>query len=190
MDIKKQTDQRKVLAYGMLILLGITFFSSISTIYLAYQNGKLVDEITANEKIIIEPMITNEKGYSFYGKRGDARYLRAIALSALSLRLDVSAQNVEQSHEILISMVSNELRPKLIEALSKEKKSLTIDNGSSAFYIKDLKVSPSNGIVDVVGDLEFYYGIKRIQPIKKHYQLRIEIRNSKLEITDFVELAE
>lgn len=190
MDIKKQKDQRKVLAYAIIILLMITFFSSLVSLYLAYQNNKLFDDLRNNKQIIIRPMVDHENEYSFYGSRGDANYLRSMALSFLGLRLNVSAQNIEQSHEILLSYVSDELRPKLVEALAKEKKSMKIDNGASAFYIRDLKVSTSTGIVDVVGDLEFYYGIKRIQPIKKHYQLRIEMRNSKLKLTDFVEIIE
>lgn len=190
MDIKKQQDQRKVLASAMIILLVITFFSSLVSIYLVYQNSKLFDDLRNNKQTIVRPLVDLENGYSFYGVRGDARYLRAMALSFLVLRLNVSAQNIETSHDILLSYTSDELRPKLIEALSKEKKSLRIDNGASIFYVRDLKVSPTNGIVDVVGDLEFYYGIKKIQPIKKHYQLRIEMRNSQLKLTDFVEIPE
>ena len=190
MDIKKQTDQKKVLAYTVFFSLIITGCSSLSSIYLAYQNKRLTEQLLNNKQTIISPMVNSEKEFSFYGDRGDARYLRSMAISFLSLRLNVSAQNIEQSHEILLGYASDDLRAKLMEVLSREKKSLTIDNGVSAFYVKEIKVNPNTGLVDVVGNLEFYYGIKKIEPIRKHYQLRIEIRNSQLKLTNFVEIHE
>lgn len=190
MDIKKQRDERKTLAFALLGLFGLTFASVLLTILMFFRNVSLEEQIQKNEKIIIQPMVNSEQGFSFYGERGDARYLRLMALSFLSLRLDVSAQNVEQSHEILLSYSSEEFRAKLIEALSKEKKSLTVDNGASAFYVKDLRVSPSNGIVDVKGELKFSYGIRTIPTVQKHYQLKIDTRNGKLRLTDFVEISE
>jgi len=188
MDIKKQSDQKKVLAYTVVFCLVITFCSSLSSIYLIYQNKELTKQLLDNKQTIISPMVNLEKEFSFYGDRGDARYLRSMAISFLSLRLNVSAQNVEQSHEILLSYSSDDLRAKLIEVLSKEKKSLMVDNGASAFYVKEMKVNPNSGLIDVVGDVEFYYGIKKIEPIRKHYQLKIEMRNSQLKLTNFVEI--
>lgn len=190
MIIGNEIAQKKILAYTVLFSLVITGCSALSSIYLAYQNKHLTEQLLNNKQTIIAPMVNSEKEYSFYGDRGDARYLRSMALSFLALRLDVSSQNVEQSHELLLSYASDDLRPKLLDVLSREKKSLTIDNGASAFYVKDMKVNPNNGLVDVVGNLEFYYGIKKISPIKKHYQIRIDMRNSQLKLTSFVEIHE
>lgn len=190
MDIKQQRDQRKSLAVGMLVLIVITVLSLVLAILLFFQNNKLKNELIDNKQVIIRPMVNMEQDFSFYGDRGDARYLRSMALSFVALRVNVSSQTVENSHEILVSYASEEFRPKLIEALSKEKKVLSVDNGASTFYVKNIQVSPSNGIVDVKGELKFYYGIKSINPINKHYRLRIDTRNSKVELSDFVELQE
>lgn len=188
MDIKQQKDQRRTLAVGVLIILLLLILSLVATITLVIQNQQLTRELIDNKQTIISPMVNVDKGFSFIGERGDARYLRAIGLSMANLRFNVSSQNVEQSHEILIGYASEEFRPKLIEVLSREKKVLNADNGASTFYPKRVQVSTSEGIIDLVGELKFYYGIRDIEPIKKHYRLRIETRNSRLEITDFVEL--
>ena len=111
-----------------------------------------------------------------------------MGLSFISLRLDVNSQTVENSHEILLSYASNELREKLIPILSQEKRSLSVDNGSSVFYPKAIKVSPSNGIVDVKGELVFSYGIRKTPSVNKHYQLRIDMEKGLLKLTGFSEI--
>ena len=142
-----------------------------------------------NRQIIITPMINNtNQEYGFKGERGGSDYLRLMGLSFISLRLDVNSQTVENSHEILLSYASNELREKLIPILSQEKRSLSVDNGSSVFYPKAIKVSPSNGIVDVKGELVFSYGIRKTPSVNKHYQLRIDMEKGLLKLTGFSEI--
>lgn len=187
-NVKKKTE--RTLAITIVILVVITLSSSLLSHRLYSDNKKLRQEKEESKQVIITPMVNNASGqeYSFYGERGDSRYLRLMALSFISLRLDVNAQNVEHSHEILLSYTSNELREKLIPVLSQEKKSLSVDNGAATFYTRSIKVSPSNGIVDIKGALEFSYGIRKTPPVNKHYRLRIETINSKLSLTDFVEI--
>lgn len=189
MDINRKKSNERALTITIVILISITVLSLISTIFLIYDNSRLRAENKDNKQIIIAPMVNNlDKTYSFYGERGDANYLRLIGLSFLSLRLDVNAQTIEQSHEILLNHVSNELREKLIPVLAQEKKSINIDNGSSVFYIKKLQVSPSNGIIDAQGELVFSYGIRKTSPVAKHYRLRLDSKNGKPVLTDFTEI--
>lgn len=189
MDINRKKSNERALAIAIMVLIVITVLSITSTIILAIDNGKLRNEVKDNKQTIIAPMINNlGQTYSFYGERGDANYLRLIGLSFLSLRLDVNAQTIEQSHEVLLNHVSNELREKIIPVLAQEKKSINVDNGSSVFYIKKLQVSPSNGIIDAQGDLVFSYGIRKTPPVAKHYRLRVEAQNGKPVLTDFTEI--
>ncbi|EQA15443.1 TraE/TraK family type IV conjugative transfer system protein [Glaesserella parasuis] len=190
MDINRKKSNERALTIAIVILLSITILSLISTIFLLYDNAKLRAENKDNKQTIIAPMVNNllDNTYSFYGERGDANYLRLMGLSFLSLRLDVNAQIVEQSHEILLNHVSNELREKIIPVLAQEKKSINVDNGSSVFYVKKLQVSPNNGIIDAQGDLVFSYGIRKTSPVTKHYRLRIDSRNGKPVLTDFTEI--
>lgn len=190
MEFNKKSNRERTLSIAILILVGIAGSSSLLSHRLYSDNKALRQEVSDNKQIIITPMINNgsPEGYSFIGERGDSRYLRLMALSFLALRLDVTAQTVEQSHEILLSHLSQDLREKMIPILSQEKKSISVDNGSSVFYPKKILVSPSNGIVDIKGELVFSYGFRKTPSISKHYQLRIETRSSKLELTDFKEI--
>ena len=63
MDIKKQTDQKKVLAYTVFFSLIITGCSSLSSIYLAYQNKQLTEQLLNNKQTIISPMVNSEKEF-------------------------------------------------------------------------------------------------------------------------------
>lgn len=188
MDINLKKSYERTLAVTVIVLVFMTILS-IGFNYKLYSDYRAVlSQLVNNKQTIVEPMITDGKGFSFIGERGDARYLRLMAMSFVALRLDVTAQTVEHSHEILISYLGENLREKLIPVLSQEKQRLKINNGSSVFYLKQIKVSPSNGIVDIRGLLEYSYGINPVEPIEKHYQLRMETRNGRLELTDFVEL--
>ncbi|TNH04039.1 hypothetical protein FHQ26_00610 [Testudinibacter sp. TR-2022] len=188
MDIKIKKSHEKTLVITMIILVVIVILSLGLAHRLYSDNRDLTSYIVNNKQTIIKPMVSADKEYSFIGERGDARYLRLMALSFLSLRLDVNAQNIESSHEVLISYLSSELREKLIPVLSQEKTRVKVNNGNSTFFLRNIKVSPSNGIVDIEGDLSFFYGIKEIPLIPKHYRLKIETRNNQLLLTDFVEM--
>ncbi|PHM59552.1 TraE/TraK family type IV conjugative transfer system protein [Xenorhabdus ishibashii] len=188
MDINLKKSYERTLAISAIVLVFMTILS-LGFNYKLYSDYRvLVSQLVSNKQIIIKPMVNDDEGFSFKGKRGDARYLRLMGLSFIGLRLDVSTQTVEQSHEILTGYLDEGLREKLIPVLSQEKQRLKINNGSSVFYPKEMKVSPSNGIFDITGDLVFYYGIERSDPVPKHYQLRMETLNGNFKLVDFVEL--
>lgn len=177
------------LAIAVLVMTFIAASMSLLAHRLYSANQELVQTALENKQIIITPMINNgNQEYSFKGERGNSDYLRLMGLSFVSLRLDVNAQNVEQSHEILLSYTTNELREQLIPILSQEKRSLSVDNGSSVFYPKTIRVSPSNGIVDIKGELVFSYGIRKTPPVDKHFQVRIEMEKGLLKLSGFSEI--
>ena len=177
------------LAITVLVMTFIAASMSLLAHRLYSANQELVQTALENKQIIITPMINNgNQEYSFKGERGNSDYLRLMGLSFISLRLDVNAQNVEQSHEILLSYTTNELREQLIPILSQEKRSLSVDNGSSVFYPKTIRVSPTNGIVDVQGELVFSYGIRKTPPVDKHFQIRILMEKGLLKLSGFTEI--
>lgn len=177
------------LAIAVLVMTFIAASMSLLAHRLYSANQELVQTALENKQIIITPMINNgNQEYSFKGERGNSDYLRLMGLSFVSLRLDVNAQNVEQSHEILLSYTTNELREQLIPILSQEKRSLSVDNGSSVFYPKTIRVSPTNGIVDVQGELVFSYGIRKTPPVDKHFQIRILMEKGLLKLSGFTEI--
>lgn len=189
MDINRKKDLNRSLSIAVIIMTGIALLTSLLAHRLFWTNQELVKLALDNKQIIITPMINNtNQEYGFKGERGNSDYLRLMGLSFLSLRLDVNSQTVENSHEILLNYSSNELREKLTPILSQEKRSLSVDSGASVFYPKSIKVSPSNGIVDVQGELVFSYGIRKTPSVSKHYQLRIEVDKGLLKLTGFSEI--
>lgn len=189
MDINRKKDLNRSLSIVVIIMTGIALLTSLLAHRLFWTNQELVKLALDNKQIIVTPMINNtNQEYGFKGERGNSDYLRLMGLSFLSLRLDVNSQTVENSHEILLNYSSNELREKLTPILSQEKRSLSVDSGASVFYPKSIKVSPSNGIVDVQGELVFSYGIRKTPSVSKHYQLRIEVDKGLLKLTGFSEI--
>ena len=189
MDINRKKDLNRSLSIAVIIMTGIALLTSLLAHRLFWTNQELVKLALDNKQIIITPMINNtNQEYGFKGERGNSDYLRLMGLSFLSLRLDVNSQTVENSHEILLNYSSNELREKLTPILSQEKRSLSVDSGASVFYPKSIKVSPSNGIVDVQGELVFSYDIRKTPSVSKHYQLRIEVDKGLLKLTGFSEI--
>ena len=189
MNFNRIKELNRSLGIAVLIMTVIAASTSLLAHRLYSTNKELVQNAIENRQIIITPMINNtNQGYGFKGERGGSDYLRLMGLSFASLRLDVNSQTVENSHEILLSYASNELREKLIPILSQEKRSLSVDNGSSVFYPKAIKVSPSNGIVDVKGELVFSYGIRKTPSVNKHYQIRIDMDKGLLKLTGFSEI--
>jgi conjugal transfer pilus assembly protein traE len=189
MNFNRIKELNRSLGIAVLIMTVIAASTSLLAHRLYSTNKELVQNAIENRQIIITPMINNtNQEYGFKGERGGSDYLRLMGLSFASLRLDVNSQTVENSHEILLSYASNELREKLIPILSQEKRSLSVDNGSSVFYPKAIKVSPSNGIVDVKGELVFSYGIRKTPSVNKHYQIRIDMDKGLLKLTGFSEI--
>lgn len=189
MNFNRIKELNRSLGIAVLIMTVIATSTSLLAHRLYSTNKELVQNAIENRQIIITPMINNtNQEYGFKGERGGSDYLRLMGLSFASLRLDVNSQTVENSHEILLSYASNELREKLIPILSQEKRSLSVDNGSSVFYPKAIKVSPSNGIVDVKGELVFSYGIRKTPSVNKHYQIRIDMDKGLLKLTGFSEI--
>ncbi|MBF1199177.1 MAG: hypothetical protein HXM22_01330 [Haemophilus parainfluenzae] len=189
MNFSRIKEINRSLGIALLIMTFIAASMSLLAHRLFSTNQELVQTALENKQIIVTPMINNgNQEYSFKGERGNSDYLRLMGLSFVSLRLDVNAQNVEQSHEILLSYTTNELREQLIPILSQEKRSLSVDNGSSVFYPKTIRVSPTNGIVDVQGELVFSYGIRKTPPVDKHFQVRILMEKGLLKLSGFTEI--
>lgn len=134
MDFNRIKDINRSLGIAVMVMTVIAASTSLLAHRLYSTNKELVQTALENKQIIVTPMINNtNQEYGFKGERGNSDYLRLMGLSFLSLRLDINSQTVENSHYILLGYSSNELREKLIPILSQEKRSLSVDNGSSVF---------------------------------------------------------
>ena len=124
MNFNRIKEVNRSLGIAVLIMTVIAASTSLLAHRLYSTNKELVQNAIENRQIIVTPMINNtNQEYGFKGERGGSDYLRLMGLSFISLRLDVNSQTVENSHDILLSYASNELREKLIPILSQEKRS-------------------------------------------------------------------
>ncbi|WP_119712736.1 hypothetical protein [Arsenophonus endosymbiont of Aleurodicus floccissimus] len=83
MDYQLRKSSQKQLAIGVVACAVITVLSLRICYQSLKQNRELTFQLLDNHQTIITPMV-DHKGFSFYGTRGDAHYLRLMALSLLN----------------------------------------------------------------------------------------------------------
>ncbi|MEN4051974.1 TraE/TraK family type IV conjugative transfer system protein [Serratia marcescens] len=187
MEFKLTAARNRNLSVAIVILLIISILSLALCHRLYSDNRELTAALVNNKQIIVMPLGAN-KTFAFNGERGDARYLRLMALSLLNLRLNVSAENAAESHELLLAYACDDQKQKMMPALDAEKRLLKANEGSSAFYPTEFRVWADKGIVEVMGKLQFIYGLQKPTPVDKRYQLRIDTRNDGMCFNAFVEV--
>lgn len=103
---------QRVIAIGF-IAMGVVILGSITTnVIQAVNNYRLQNE----QKSIVTPMLFNAP-FAVSQNQADASYLQQMALSLIALRLNVTPETVDASHEQLLSYVKpaaqNELKIRL-----------------------------------------------------------------------------
>ncbi|MER1498613.1 type IV conjugative transfer system protein TraE, partial [Enterobacter cloacae] len=91
---------QRVIAIGF-IAMGVVILGSITTnVIQAVNNYRLQNE----QKSIVTPMLFNAP-FAVSQNQADASYLQQMALSLIALRLNVTPETVDASHEQLLSYV-------------------------------------------------------------------------------------
>lgn len=183
MSVKAQVSGNKVVGHiivGMLIFLAL---SLISNIYLVVTNRALVNK---REKIVVPmafdaPFVVSESEAS-------TTYLQMMALSFLSLRLNISPETVDMNHGFLLTYVRAESREKFSPVLNAEAKRIKKNAVTSAFYQTAINVYPSASIVDIRGVLKTWIGNSKPLEEIKHYRLQLSYRAGVTSIEKFVEV--
>ncbi|QHM74031.1 TraE/TraK family type IV conjugative transfer system protein [Mixta intestinalis] len=189
MELKLRSAGNRNMAVAILVLLVITILALGLCWRIYSDNQALTNKLLNNRQTIIMPYGADTP-FSFTGERGDARYLRLMALAWLNLRLNISDKNVDSSHEILLAGACDGADKTLKGILANEALRIKENNGGSVFYPRDIRVWPDSGIVDITGDLHLSYGIQDGNPVAKHYRLRTDTRNSRLCWNAFLEVSD
>lgn len=183
MSVKAQVPGNKVVGY---IIVGLLFFLTVSlasNIYLEVTNRALVHK---REKIVV-PM-TFDAPFVVSESEASAPYLQMMALSFLSLRLNVSRETVDMNHDFLLSYVRAESRERFSPVLAAEAKRIKENVVTSAFYHTAIKVYPSASIIDIRGVLKTWIGNSLPLEEIKHYRLQLSYRAGVTSIEKFVEV--
>lgn len=189
MEYKLRTAGNRNMAVAIIVLLFMTILALALAWRIYGDNQQLTKKLLNNRQTIVVPYGA-DTAFSFTGDRGDARYLRLMALAWLNLRLNINNENVATSHEILLSSACDGAEKNLKGVLAQEAARVTGNSGSSVFYPKDLGVWPDKGIVDISGDLVMTYGLNAAAPVHKHYRLRTDTRNNRLCWSAFLEVSD
>ena len=153
---------QRVIAIGF-IAMGVVILGSITTnVIQAVNNYRLQNE----QKSIVTPMLFNAP-FAVSQNQGDASYLQQMALSLIALRLNVTPETVDASHEQLLAYV----KP---AAQNEDAKRIKDNNVNSSFYMTSVKVYPASSRVDVRGQLKTWIGDSKPYPELKQYVLKFE----------------
>lgn len=106
--------------------------------------------------------------------QADASYLQQMALSLIALRLNVTPETVDASHEQLLAYVKPAAQNELKIRLAEDAKRIKDNNVNSSFYMTSVKVYPASSRVDVRGQLKTWIGDSKPYPELKQYVLKFE----------------
>ena len=160
---------QRVIAIGF-IAMGVVILGSITTnVIQAVNNYRLQNE----QKSIVTPMLFNAP-FAVSQNQADASYLQQMALSLIALRLNVTPETADASHEQLLSYVKPAAQNELKIRLAEDAKRIKDNNVNSSFYMTSVKVYPASSRVDVRGQLKTWIGDSKPYPELKQYVLKFE----------------
>lgn len=184
MSVKAQISGNKVVGYIIVGLLSFLALSLVSNIYLEVTNRALINK---REKIVVPmafdaPFVVSEN-------QASAPYLQMMALSFLSLRLNVSPETVDMNHKFLLSYVKTESQKEFKPVLDAEANKIKNNAVTSAYYLTSIKVNPADNTIDIRCILKTWIGNSN-HPLEeiKHYRLALNYLAGVTTIGKFLEV--
>lgn len=156
----------RVLAIGFIFLTLILLLSLITNCIQGVNNYRLQNE----QRTVVTPMLFSAP-FAISQNESDASYLRQMATSFIALRLNVSPETVDSSHQALLAFVKPAAQNDLKIKLAMDAKRIKSNNVNSAFYQTDIKVYPPLGRIDIRGELKTWIGDSKPYSELKHYVL-------------------
>ncbi|MEI1476807.1 type IV conjugative transfer system protein TraE, partial [Escherichia coli] len=117
----------------------------------------------------------------------DASYLQQMALSFIALRLNVSSETVDASHQALLQYIRPGAQNQMKVILAEEAKRIKNDNVNSAFFQTSVRVWPQYGRVEIRGVLKTWIGDSKPFTDIKHYILILKRENGVTWLDNFGE---
>ncbi|OUF58268.1 protein TraB [Escherichia coli] len=117
----------------------------------------------------------------------DASYLQQMALSFIALRLNVSPEIVDASHQALLQYIRPGAQNQMKVILAEEAKLIKKDNVNSAFFQTSVRVWPQYGRVEIRGIRKTWIGNSEPFIDIKHYILILKRENGVTWLDNFGE---
>ncbi len=107
----------------------------------------------------------------------DASFLQQMALAFIALRLNVSPEIVDASHQALLQYIRPGAQNQMKVILAEEAKLIKKDNVNSAFFQTSVRVWPQYGRVEIRGIRKTWIGNSEPFTDIKHYILILKREN-------------
>lgn len=160
---------QRVIAIGFISMGTLLLLSSITNVIQGVNNYRLQNK----QKTVVTPMLFRAP-FAVSQNQSDASYLQQMALSLIALRLNVTPETVNASHEQLLTYVRPAAQNDLKIKLAEDAKRIKDNNVNSAFYMTSVQVYPAISRVEVRGQLKTWIGDSKPYLDMKHYVLTFE----------------
>ncbi|PDM27839.1 type IV conjugative transfer system protein TraE [Escherichia coli] len=154
----------RVMAIAFIFMSVLIVLSLSVNVIQGVNNYRLQNE----QRTAVTPMAFNAP-FAVSQNSADASYLQQMALSFIALRLNVSSETVDASHQALLQYI----RPG--------------DNVNSAFFQTSVRVWPQYGRVEIRGVLKTWIGDSKPFTDIKHYILILKRENGVTWLDNFGE---
>lgn len=174
--------------YTSLLFITLTFMLGLSLTGNIFAWLRLDDLLNSRQETYI-PMFFDTP-FTLTRSHADANYLESVAQSLLFLRYNISPESVKANHQSLLRYVAKEARPEMQDVLAVEAKEIINNNVTSAFYLTKLEVYPTDGIIDIQGELKTWIGKREALPEHKRLRLHIKYTNGISEVISFEDIVD
>lgn len=178
-------NSNRIIALSFILLVVLLFLSITAIVILSVTNYKL----QGDRQVVAVPMLFKAP-FAVSENSMDASYLEQMALSFVALRLNVSPETVDSSHQFMLAMVKPASQKELKLTLAKEANQIKKNDVNAAFFKTGIRVYPGEGRVDIRGELKTWFGDGKPDSVLKHYSLYIDRSEGVTWLAKFVEVSD
>ena len=120
----------------------------------------------------------------------DASYLQQMGLFLISLRLNITPNNVEHNFKTFLDHVNSKIYGQVSVDLDAETQAVQQSRITSAFYPREQSIDADTLSVKITGRLDKYVGNRQISSKDQTYVLTFDYSKGSLTITDYYRLSD
>lgn len=175
----------RILAIAFIFMALLIVLSLATNVIQGINNYRLQNE----QRTVTTPMGW-QAPFAVSQNSADASYLQQMALSFIALRLNVSSETVDGSHQALLQYIRPAAQNQLKVILAEEAKRIKADNVNSAFFQTSVRVWPEYGRVEIRGLLKTWIGNSEPFTDIRHYVLILKRQDGLTWLDNFGEITD
>ncbi|EAV3945363.1 type IV conjugative transfer system protein TraE [Salmonella enterica] len=173
----------RVLAIAFIFMSLLIILSLAVNVIQGINNYRLQNE----QRTVVTPMGFSAP-FAVSQNSADASYLQQMALAFIAMRLNVSSETVDGSHQALLQYIRPGAQNEMKVILADEARRIKADNVNSAFFQTSVRVWPQYGRVEIRGILKTWIGDSKPFTDIKHYVLILKRENGLTWLDNFGEI--